>query len=245
MKVKVKIAFVVAVCAFIAFSVFFTSWQYQTHPSIVDRDALFQLAAFNTFSMGNYTGTMTYADLAVHGDFGIGTFDGLDGEMIALNGIFYQIPSTGVPREALPIQTAPYATITYFEADQTFNVSNLTYAQLRTYLDGKLASEDAIYAIKVTGTFQTAQTRAPEKQTQPYSNITVALTTQHLFNLTEVSATGVGFWFPTSMDGVDYAGYHLHLITDDRTAGGHLLDGKINGATVEVDQINRYQLVLP
>jgi acetolactate decarboxylase len=243
-KFKAKIMFTVFICVFIVFSVFFVAGQYQTHPGN-DRDTLFQLAAFNTFSMGNYTGTMSYADLGAHGDFGIGTFDGLDGEMIALGNVFYQIPSNGIPREVQPTQTAPYATITYFEADQTFSVSNLTYAELRTYLDAKLTSKNAIYAIKITGTFQTAQTRSPEKQTQPYLNITLALTTQHLFNLTDVSATAVGFWFPASMDGIDYAGYHLHLITDDRAAGGHLLDCIISSATVELDQINRYQLVLP
>ena len=47
------------------------------------------------------------------------------------------------------------------------------------------------------------------------------------------------------MNGVDYAGYHLHLITDDHTAGGHLLDCIIQNATVEIDQINSYNLVLP
>ena len=133
MKPKIKIMFAVFICAFIVFSVFFVAGQYQTHPGN-DRDTLFQLAAFNTFSMGNYTGTMSYTDLGAHGDFGIGTFDGLDGEMIALGNVFYQIPSSGVPREAQPTQTAPYATITYFEADQIFSVSNLTYTELRTYL---------------------------------------------------------------------------------------------------------------
>ena len=43
---------------------------------------------------GVYDGDLTYQELARHGDFGLGTFDALDGEMIALDGAFYQIGPT-------------------------------------------------------------------------------------------------------------------------------------------------------
>jgi len=244
MPFKSNAAIVVAVCFLIGLSVFSVTWQFKPE-STVDHDVLFQLAAFNTFSLGNYAGTMSYSNLSQKGDFGIGTFDGLDGEMIALNGVFYQIPSDGAPKEASATQTAPYATVTFFEVDQTFSVSSFNYTQLKAFLDEKSTSKDAIYAVKVTGFFDWAQTRSPQKQTAPYPNITEALKTQAVFSLSNVSASAVGFWFPLSMDGVDYAGYHLHLITDDRTAGGHLLDCIIRNATVEIDQINRYELVLP
>ena len=101
-----------------------------------------------------------------------------------------------------------------------------------------MPSEDAIYVIKVSGVYDYAQTRSVPKQTEPYPPLTEAIKNQSIFTLNNVSATAVGFWFPSSMDGVDFAGYHLHLITDDRTAGGHLLDCIIRNATVEIDQIN-------
>jgi len=231
----------------ISLSAFYSGWQIQTNTGsqTANRDVLFQLAAFNTFSTGQYTGFMSYSELEDHGDFGIGTFEGLDGEMIALDSVFYQITSDGIPRQADPTQKAPYGTITYFEADQTFTVSGLNYTDLKKYLDEELSSKDRIYGIKVSGTYDWAQTRSPQKQAEPYPNITEALKTQSIFNITAVSATAVGFWFPSSMNGVDYAGYHLHLITDDHTAGGHLLDCIIKNATVEIDQINNYTLILP
>jgi acetolactate decarboxylase len=236
-----------ALIVVIACSAIFVGLQYQADSGTPnDKDTLFQLAAFNTFSTGKYAGVMPYSELEKHGDFGIGTLDGLDGEMIALNGEFYHIPSSGIPIRIEPTQTAPYATITYFEADRTYTVAGFNYTELKSYLDGQLGtSGDVIYAIKVSGTYDYAQTRSPEKQSEPYQNITQALKTQAIFNLSQFSGTAVGFWFPASMDGVDYAGYHLHLITDDRTSGGHLLDFVINNATVEVDIINSYRLVLP
>lgn len=243
MRIKVK-ATIVALCFLIGMTVFFATWQLKPE-SAVDRDVLFQLAAFNTFSQGNYDGTMSYNDLSKKGDFGIGTFDGLNGEMIALNGVFYQIPSDGTPKVASTTQTAPYATVTFFEVDQTFSVSSLNYTQLKDFLDEQLTSKDTIYAVKVTGIFDWAQTRSPQRQIAPYSNITEALKTQAIFSLSNVSASAVGFWFPLSLDGVDYAGYHLHLITANHAAGGHLLDCIIRNATVEIDRMNRYELVLP
>ncbi len=243
---KAQLLAALALIVLVAIVGFYGTLEIQQNASAnTDKDVMFQLAAYNTFSAGNYAGVMSYGDLEKHGDFGLGTFDGLNGEMIALDGVFYQIPSDGKPVQANDTQTCPYATITYFNVDQTITVSNVNYTQLKTQLDSALPSKDAIYAIKVSGTFEWAQTRSPVKQMQPYPNVTYALKTQSVFNLTSVSATAVGFWFPSNMNGVDYAGYHFHLITDDHTAGGHLLDCIVSNATVELDKINNYNLVLP
>ena len=48
-------------------------------------DALFQLSTLGTLFRGVYDGAMTCGDLKKHGDFGIGTLEGLDGEMIVLS----------------------------------------------------------------------------------------------------------------------------------------------------------------
>jgi acetolactate decarboxylase len=213
---KAKWALTIVLVAAVACSAFFVGLQIQPNPqSSTGKDTLYQLTPYNTFTTGKYAGVMPYSELEKHGDFGIGTFDGLDGEMMALNGEFYQIPSTGIPRKAEPTQTAPYATITYFQTDRTFTVSGLNYTQLKSYLDGQLGtSSDVIYGIKVSGSFDWAQTRSPQKQSEPYPNITEALKTQAVFTLSEVSGSAVGFWFPASMSGVDYADYHMHFITD-------------------------------
>ena len=244
MNSNIKLAVTAALIVVVAASAFYIGWQTNTTAPDSESDVLFQLAAFNTFSTGQYAGVMTYEELERHGDFGIGTFDGLDGEMVAVDGVFYQIPSSGIPREADPSQTAPYATITYFHPTQTYQVSNVNYEGLRTFLDEKL-SDDAIYAIKVHGVYSTIEARSPLKQIEPYPNITDALKTQALFNLTDASATAVGIYFPPNMDGVDYAGYHLHIITDDHVAGGHILNCHIQQATIEIDKIQQYTLILP
>jgi acetolactate decarboxylase len=209
-----------------------------------NRDILFQISAFNTFSTGKYDGTTSFKELSKHGDFGIGTLNGLNGEMIALNGVFYQIPIDGVPVQINPGALTPYATVTFFDADQILHVNGLNYSELITYIGQSLPDDQKIYAIKVNGTFENAKTRSVPIQTEPYPTLTEAVSHQVVFELSDVSGTAVGFYFPQSMSGVDFAGYHLHFLTDDFTAGGHLLDCIIRDATVTIDCTSKYALVL-
>lgn len=227
-------------------SVFYVLWFGQPETVATDRETLFQLEAFNTLCAGNYDGYLTYEELAEHGDFGIGAFDKMNGEMIALNGIFYQIPIDGNPRQVEPSMTTPYATVTFFEADETQTLTSpANYSEVQTIIQNVMPTENAIYAIKISGNFLYAKTRSVPAQVKPYPTIEDVVKNQTIFDLNNVSATAVGFWFPSSMDGVDYAGFHLHLITDDGSAGGHLLEFTLENATIELDQTNNFNLVLP
>jgi acetolactate decarboxylase len=237
---------VLALVTLIFSSGFFILWSRSNNNIVTDRETLFQIEAFNTFSSGNYDGYMTYSELAEHGDFGIGTFHGLDGEMIALNGVFYQIPYDGKPKQVDPNIKAPYATATFSEADKTKTVLGpVDYLDIQTSIHSLMSIENAIYAVRISGNFVYAESRSLPPQTKPYPTITEVVKNQSIFILNNVSATAVGFWFPSNMDGVDYAGYHFHLITDDHSAGGHLLDFIAENVTVEIDQTNKFNLVLP
>jgi acetolactate decarboxylase len=234
----VIIVIAITLVAVILFAVFYEL-------PLPEQDTLYQVSAFNVFSAGNLEGETTYADLAKHGDFGIGTLNGLDGEMIAINGKFYQIPTDGPPREIYSTEKTPYATVTFFSQDQTFQVNNVpSYSQLAEDINSTLPNYSAIYAIKIHGFFNFAKTRSVPIQTKPYPTVTEAVKNQTVFNLNDVEGTLVGFFFPDSMNGVDYAGYHLHFLTDDHTAGGHLLECIIKNATVEIDQMNNYHLLI-
>jgi acetolactate decarboxylase len=247
MSPKTRLIFVAAILLIIVVSsVFVYEVWPQSSPEAAVQRTLFQISPFNTFSQGNYRGYVSFAEVAKHGDFGIGTLDGLNGEMVALNGVFYQIPSSGVPRQIGADEETPYVTVTFFQADKTIQVpETLNYSAFVSYINGTLTDHNAIYAIKVHGAYDSAKTRSPPQQTEPYPDITSALKNQAVFNLSNVSGTAVGFYFPNSMNGVDFAGFHLHFITDDRGAGGHLLDCTVSNATVEIEQINNYNLKIP
>jgi acetolactate decarboxylase len=236
---KLVIAAAITLVVLILFAAFYEL-------TLPEQDTLYQVSAFNVFSVGNFEGNVTYAELAKHGNFGIGTLNDLDGEMIAFNGKFYQIPTDDSPKQIGSTEKTPYATVTFFSSDYTFQVVNVSsYLQLTEDINCTLPNFNAIYAIKVHGFFDFAQTRSVPIQTKPYPNLSEAVKNQTVFDLNGVEGTLAGFFFPNSMNGVDYIGYHLHFLTDDHTAGGHLLECNIKNAIVEIDQINNYHLLIP
>ena len=60
-----------------------------------DPHVLFQASTVGALLHGAYDGDLSFAELAEHGDLGLGTLNGLDGEMIALDGAFYRADVDG------------------------------------------------------------------------------------------------------------------------------------------------------
>ena len=56
---------------------------------------LFQASTIGALLDGSYDGDLTFAELAERGDLGLGTLNGLDGEMIAIDGEFLRADVDG------------------------------------------------------------------------------------------------------------------------------------------------------
>ena len=236
---------VVTLIAVVSCAALYTVWQSQLGAA-GNRETLFQVASFKPFAQGDYDGDTTYAELAKHGDFGIGTLNGLDGEMVAVDGVFYQIPIDGEPRQIGSAEKAPFAMVTFFEADQTLTVDEaMNYSELTAYIDQNIAPENAMYAIKIHGVYDYAKTRSVPKQTAPYPPLTDVIEDQTIFTLSNVTGTTAGFRLPSYMAEINVQGYHFHFISDDETSGGHMLDCIVRSVTIEIDYTYEYDLALP
>jgi acetolactate decarboxylase len=208
-------------------------------------DELFQVGTLAGLAAGGYDGLATVADLVDHGDFGLGTFDGLDGEMIVLDGAAFQVPASGLAQQVDGTLTTPFAAVTTWDTDSRYEYAGATScADLQTAVD-QLIDLDTPYAVKVTGQFSSLQTRSVDRQTSPYRPLADALAGQVEFTLGAVTATLVGFRLPDHMAESNAAGYHFHALTDARDAGGHVLDCRAVGVTVELDAIDSWQVELP
>lgn len=213
--------------------------------STADRDILYQVSMYSVLSEGGYDGYITYKDLKRHGDLGIGTFDNLDGEMIALSGDFYQIKADGKAYTVEDSMETPFAIVTFFETDKDFPLDNIAdYEQLTQYLDSVLPSKDIFYAIKITGDFEYIKARSVPAQDEPYPSLDEAIKGQTTFEFHDVTGTLVGFWCPAYVDGINVPGYHFHFITADREKGGHLLECKIKSAQTEIDYTSGFSMEL-
>src|SRR5947208_15368340 len=63
---------------------------------------LFQASTIGALLDGAYEGDVTFGELAEHGDLGLGTLNGLDGGMIALDGRFFRADANGDVSEIDP-----------------------------------------------------------------------------------------------------------------------------------------------
>jgi len=211
-----------------------------------DREVLYQASTIQALSAGDYDGQETLGALKRHGDFGLGTFQGLDGEMVVLDGLFYQVKVDGRVHPVNEAAGIPFAQVTFFNTDKTFTVDHeLSYADLGGYLDKLLPSKNIFYAVKISGMFKYIKTRSVPKQAKPYPGLDQVVKEQKVFEFHNIKGTVVGFRSPEYSKNFSVGGYHLHFISRDRSSGGHLLDFQASSLKIEIDETADFYLSLP
>ncbi|OPY25278.1 MAG: Alpha-acetolactate decarboxylase [Methanocella sp. PtaU1.Bin125] len=211
-----------------------------------ERDTLYQVSTFNALSQGVYDGSETFGTLKAHGDAGLGTLEALDGELIGLDGQYYQAKADGTVVPVGDSATTPFAIATFFDEDRTVRVANLSsLAEYMASLNESMTNRNVMYAFKAQGHFDHVRARSVPAQPKPYPVLTEAVKGQAVFDYYDVNGTILGFWFPEYMSGVNVAGFHFHFISDDRQRGGHLLDCSADGLTTAIDETDRFYLALP
>jgi len=211
---------------------------------------LFQESTISALQAGDYDGDMSLKELRAHGNFGVGTFNDLDGEMVFLDGVFYQIKSDGKVYSANDSMMTPFATVTSFQPDIKLSLGDneygtMNYTQLQHQLERYFPTKNTFYAVKLTGDYTYLKTRSPPKQNKPYPPLDDALKNQSVFEFRNVTGTMVGFWSPQYVNGLDPPGWHFHFISADGTCGGHVLDFTVHHATVEIQEMTGFSVVLP
>ena len=76
---------------------------------------LYITAPVNALVEGLYRENTSISEVIKKGNFGLGTFDDLDGEMVILEGKAYQLKSDGQAYKVSTSQMTPFACITQFE----------------------------------------------------------------------------------------------------------------------------------
>ena len=87
---------------------------------------VYQFSTIGALLDGVYDGDVTVAEILRHGDFGLGTFNHLDGEMVVLDGVCYRVRADGTATRADPTDRSPFAAVTRFHADFGFDITEPT-----------------------------------------------------------------------------------------------------------------------
>ncbi len=206
---------------------------------------IYLCAPVNALVEGIYEEKIPLSEVKKHGDFGLGTFDNLDGEMVMLDGNIYQITSDGhvavVDEKAL----TPFACVTFYQPlshDETDR--EMTYEVFLEWLQSLLPSPNLFYAIRIEGEFAHVKARSVPKQ-ESYRPLVEVAREQPVFNFPDVAGTLAGFFTPAFMSSLNVPGLHLHFLSTDLRHGGHLLECRPRKVRTGVQVISRLELALP
>ena len=214
--------------------------------STIPGDRVMQTSTIDALLAGVYDGSMSCRELLDYGNFGIGTFDRLDGEMIILDGEVYQVKTDGKVYTPETDILTPFATVCAFQPDMTFSITGrVDYKGLESIIDNQSPNQNEFIAIKITGSFSRMKVRSVPIQDKPYPPLVTVTEDQTVFKLEDIKGTIVGFRSPPFVKGVNVPGYHCHFISDDRMRAGHILDCEIISGVGELDLCNEFLLILP
>ena len=213
-----------------------------------DRETIYQVALLQSLTQGYYDGIIKVSELRQHGDIGIGTFEGVNGEMIVLDGTVYQALGDGTVQKAADDETVPFSNVTFFDKDGSLELSDINDVNaLKEKLNAMVEEngKNLFYFVKMSGTFEKMNVRSEIKQEKPYKTLDKALETdQREFNYDNITGTVVALYCPDYMNGLNTPGWHFHFISDDKTKGGHLLDLQFGKATAEYDATPEFEMCL-
>jgi len=210
------------------------------------KDTLYQVSTLEALMEGVYDGEMRLDELLTHGDFGIGTFENLNGEMVVLNGVVYQVPALGEVVKAKNSVKTPFAMLTAFETDIQLKLDNVeNLAEMKQQILDILPSKNNFYAIKIPGNFKYVKARSVAGQKLPYPRLADVTKDQTVFEFKDVEGTLVGYWCPEYTEGLNMAGFHLHFLSADGKKGGHLLECSLLKGAALLDITTELQVLLP
>ena len=206
---------------------------------------LYVSAPVNALVEGLYREDTTIADILARGDFGLGTFNDLDGEMVVLDGQVYQLRSDGIAYAVTSDTRTPFACVTFFRPYSEEEIDQpLDYPGLLALFDRLLPSKNMLYALRLQGLFDYVRTRSVPRQ-DSYRPLVEVAREQPEFEFEHIEGTLVGFWTPNFMQSIAVPGYHLHFLTADKRHGGHLLECRPRHIRISLQHIARLELGLP
>ena len=206
---------------------------------------LFQVSISGALVAGVFDREVSVRSILEHGDFGLGTFEHLDGELVVLDGRAFQVLGSGRVSEATAGAGAPFAVVTRFHPDAEADIGPVaSFKELEICCDKFRSSGNIFYAMRLDGHFTRVRTRAVNPPPSG-GRLVDAAKTQSEFSFADIDGTLVGLWSPGFSSAFSVAGYHYHFISKDRQHGGHLLDVEAKSLHLGFEPLTEFHLALP
>ena len=233
------------------FAAVFTGCVKETELEIANpnRDEVYQVSLLQGLTFGDYYGSITVGELKQHGDTGIGTFNGLNGELILLDGVVYRAAGDGSVEIVPDDETIPFSDVTFMDADVTKELKEVSSYDALLQVLNQMVEErgkNRFYVIRMDGMFHEVNVRSVNAQEEPYQPLAEVLEyDQTFFDYENIEGTMVGLYCPPYFSDLNAVGWHLHFISEDKTKGGHVLGMDIADVVLTWDDTDAFQMKLP
>jgi acetolactate decarboxylase len=206
---------------------------------------LYLCAPVNAIVEGIYEERIPFSEIKHHGDFGLGTFDMLDGEMVMLDGHIYQMTADGRVEEVDDDALTPFSCVTFFNPEQPIeSTTELDFEGFLKWLQNPLPSPNIFYAFRLSGEFAYMKVRSVPKS-ECYIPLVEIAREQPVFEFRDIRGTLAGFYTPEFMASISVPGVHLHFLSEDLKHGGHLLECRPRHISGAIQPIHTIELALP
>ncbi|AKS67861.1 alpha-acetolactate decarboxylase [Staphylococcus schleiferi] len=206
---------------------------------------LYQHGTLGTLMAGLLEGTMSVKEVLEHGDSGLATLTGSDGEVIFLNGEAYHANEHKEFVKLKGDEMTPYATITRFSADETYQTENKSSEDVLEEVKAHMLSANMFSSVRITGTFKKMHVRMMPGQEPPYTRLINSARRQPEQTEENIQGTLIGFFTPELFHGIGSGGFHIHFADDARQFGGHVLDFEVDHVTVEIQNFENFEQHFP
>ncbi|MDF1677349.1 MAG: acetolactate decarboxylase [Legionellaceae bacterium] len=208
---------------------------------------LYQYSHASIFTQKAYDGTGSIEQLKPHGDIGLGTFNSLNGELVVVDGEFYQCLEEKHIKQASDNALMPWAAVTRFtDSASTITLQPVkTFSELETIILSLIHTKNTPYVFHIKAHCNDILFRQVVKQNKPYS-----LSIDEVYAKSPTNHTGpvkadlVGFYIPDFMQSIHPTGLHLHGLTEDKLSGGHVLELNFYTALLTFEAITDVTMTL-
>jgi acetolactate decarboxylase len=208
-------------------------------------NAVYLSAPVTALMKGYYEQDTRIGDLMRYGDFGLGTFNGLDGEMVMLDGKVYQLSADGFVHDVDKKTQTPFACVTFFSPDIEEDIDgDFDHKAFCTILERLILTPNMLFALRIDGQFNYVRVWSVAKK-ENRKPLAETDNDRPTFEYRNVYGTMAGFYTPRFIKSLSMPGFHMHFLTSDRKRGGHLHECSVKKATIGLQLVPRLTLNMP
>jgi acetolactate decarboxylase len=209
-------------------------------------NTIVQVSTIGSFAAGNFDAMGKFSEFPAECNFGIGCYENLDGEMILIDGKYYQLKADGIAYEREREAATPFSTVAIFEPTDSMNVEKpLTFSEFKVFIESKFPDNNIPLLFRFEGEFEAINYRSIPAQERPFPTLAEAVKHQTTFTREHVKGSLIGFRFPKYFNTMNLPGYHIHFIDEKRREGGHVLDVTVSKGKLSLAESFDFRLQLP